>query len=320
LLLFRASADAIVAQQELTAPFGTLTVPMRVLRGSHSGCVQDLGTPGDENFEMIVHWIEKHTGRSWQERDLRQPQPPTQVTVPGAANVRSLPTMAAVVDAYEPPPIHVVTTTDGVRIAHWVMGTGSPLVILPAALPFSNVELELEDGLTKGWYERLARFCQPARYDARGTGHSDTTAADLTINGYLLDVDAVARQITDQKVALFGAFHAGPIAIAYAAAYPEKVSHLILWCSYAEASDFWADADIQSMNGLLRTNWRNYTENIAANAFGWHDHQTRSRMARFLRNSTGQQAVIEAIAAIERFDATGLLKDVRVPTLILVGR
>jgi pimeloyl-ACP methyl ester carboxylesterase len=183
-------------------------------------------------------------------------------------------------------------------------------------LPFSNVELELENALTRGWYERLARFCRPVRYDARGSGLSDS-GRGFSLDAYVDDVDAVARHFGDEKVVLFGGFHGGPIAIRYAAKYPERVSHLILWCSYAEASEFWNSPEVRALNALLNANWADYTQTVAGATFGWQDEQTRGRMAHFLQRCLGKESAAEALAAIERFDVREDLARVNAPTLVL---
>jgi pimeloyl-ACP methyl ester carboxylesterase len=313
LLLFRASADAIVSQSEMTEPFGDLDVAMKVLMGSHSGCVQNLGRPGDSNFEMIARWVEQRTLNARKPPDDLPPEfltksPDAPDTVAPGRNT---------VDALEPPPIRVGKATDGMRIAFWTMGTGVPLLIPPPGLPFSNVELELENPLTRGWYERLARFCRPVRYDARGSGLSDDSGSEFSLAAYVQDVDAVARHFGDEKVALFGGFHGGPIAIRYAAEFPERVSHLILWCTYAEASAFWNSTEVRAFNALLTANWDAYTQTVAGTAFGWKDEQIRGRMAHFLQHCLGQESAAQALSAIEKFDVRDLLSKVTVPTLVL---
>ncbi len=53
------------------------------------------------------------------------------------------------------PRIQYAKTTDGVSIAFWTMGEGTPCVHMPN-LPYSHIRLEWQDPGWRRWYERLA--------------------------------------------------------------------------------------------------------------------------------------------------------------------
>src|SRR5688500_2654163 len=59
-------------------------------------------------------------------------------------------------------------------------------------------------------------------------------AAAKTLRAVLAEegVEAVVDRLGLDRFAIFGAFDAGPVVIAYAARHPERVSRLILWCSW----------------------------------------------------------------------------------------
>jgi proline iminopeptidase len=137
------------------------------------------------------------------------------------------------------------------------------------------------------------------------------------LDDLIQDVEAVRKHMGEAKIALLGAFHAGPIAIKYAANFPQHVSHLILWCTYAEASDFWANKEVRALNDVLTTNWHDYTEFVAGTVFGWHDETTRRHMVHFLRHSMEPEAVQKSLSAMEKFDVRADLERISAPTLIL---
>ena len=58
-------------------------------------------------------------------------------------------------------------------------------------------------------------------------------------------------------------------AIAYAARHPERISHLILWCTYARGSDFLRSTQAQAIRGLVVQSWELYTETVAHALLGW---------------------------------------------------
>ena len=122
------------------------------------------------------------------------------------------------------PRMQYARAADGVSIACWMLGRGTPLVYL-AGGPWSHVELwDIPE--CRGWYERLAQQRLLVRYDVRGTGLSERAVADYSLEALRQDVEAVVDRLDLARFALFGAADAGPVAIAYAARHPERVSHL----------------------------------------------------------------------------------------------
>src|SRR3712207_9367115 len=83
------------------------------------------------------------------------------------------------------------------------------------------------------WYERLAQKRMLVRYDVRGTGWSEREVSDHSLDALVADVEAVVDRLGLDRFAMFGAFDAGPVAIAYAARHPGRVSRFIPWCSWA---------------------------------------------------------------------------------------
>ncbi len=79
------------------------------------------------------------------------------------------------------PRIQYAQTKDGVSIAFWTLGEGTPLVHMPP-LPWSHVQLEWQDPDYRRWYEGLASNRRLVRYDNRGihlprlTSYSSGTA------------------------------------------------------------------------------------------------------------------------------------------------
>ena len=133
------------------------------------------------------------------------------------------------------PRVRYAITGDGVSIGFWTLGKGEPLVYM-AGGPWGHVELwDIPE--CRRWYERLAGERMLVRYDIRGTGFSEREVSDHSLDSLVADVEAVVDRLDLDRFAMFGAFDAGPVAIAYAARHPERLSHLILWCSWARSSD-----------------------------------------------------------------------------------
>lgn len=164
--------------------------------------------------------------------------------------------------AMEPPTIRYAKTSDGVNIAYYAIGAGPPLVHMPTTT-FSHTQLEWEIPEYARWFEGLANRRTLVRYDGRGMGLSDRNVTNFPLDGHVLDLEAVADQLSLSSFALFALAHVGLPAIAYAARHPERVSHLILWCSYSTGSEWMDSAQVQALRSLVDKDWALYTETVA---------------------------------------------------------
>jgi pimeloyl-ACP methyl ester carboxylesterase/DNA-binding CsgD family transcriptional regulator len=212
------------------------------------------------------------------------------------------------------PRIRYATTADGVSIAFWTLGEGVPLVYI-AGGPWGHVEL-WDIPQCRRWYERLAQQKMLVRYDVRGTGWSEREVSDYSLDALVADVEAVVDRLGLDRFAMFGAFDAGPVAIAYTARHPERVSRLILWCSWARSSDI-RSPRIRAWLGLLEQDWELMTDTCAHLALGWPAGEVGRHAAQRLRESVTPEAAQAALEAMGRFDVTDLLARLKVPTLVL---
>ncbi len=218
------------------------------------------------------------------------------------------------------PRIQYAQTKDGVSIAFWTLGEGIPLVAMPP-LPESHIQLEWQFPEHRNWYERLAEKRRLVRYDSRGSGLSDRDVTDYSLEAQLRDLEAVADRLAVDSVALLGGLHAGPVAIAYAARHPKRVSHLVLWCSYVRASEFLKSSPhIQATRSLIEQDWELYTETIAHVVYGWSAGEEARHYSAFLRECHTQELYRMALNATSEFDVTDLLSQVRTPTLVMHRR
>ena len=214
------------------------------------------------------------------------------------------------------PRIQYAKTKDGVSIAYWTMGKGDPLVQMPR-LPYSHIQMEWQIPDFRGWYERVAAKRMIVRYDPRGTGLSDRDATDSSLDAQVMDLGAVVDRHGLDKFALFGIATSGPAAISYATRQPERLSHLLLWCAYARASDFFDSPRVQGMLALMNKDWELLTESAAQFAYGWSGADSAHRYAAYLRECVTQSAALEAYHALAQVDVTDLLPQVRSPTLVM---
>jgi len=216
------------------------------------------------------------------------------------------------------PRIQYAQTADGVSIAFWTLGEGMAFVHMPA--PFTHIQMEWQFPEMRRWYERLAEKRKLVRYDTRGCGLSKRELSEAPPESFLLDLDAVVDRAGLEHFALWGYEHTGPAAIAYAARYPERVSHLLLWHSYARASDWTRSPQIQATRAVIDKDWDTYTETNAHVSFGWSEGERARRFAELIRESVTPQVLMLGLRVLNEVDVTAFLPQVTCPTLVLHRR
>jgi predicted ATPase/pimeloyl-ACP methyl ester carboxylesterase/DNA-binding SARP family transcriptional activator/tRNA A-37 threonylcarbamoyl transferase component Bud32 len=127
--------------------------------------------------------------------------------------------------------IRFCSSADEVRLAYATVGQGPPLV--KAANWLSHLEYDWESPVWRHWLQGLSQHHRLIRYDERGCGLSDWDAADMSFEAWLSDLEAVVDAAGVDRFPLLGISQGGAIAIAYAVRHSERVSHLILYGSYA---------------------------------------------------------------------------------------
>jgi pimeloyl-ACP methyl ester carboxylesterase/DNA-binding SARP family transcriptional activator len=120
---------------------------------------------------------------------------------------------------------------DGTRIACAEAGDGPPLV--KAANYLTHLEFDWESPVWRHWLRALADGRRLVRYDERGCGLSDWDIEDFSLDTWVADLEAVVEELGLDRFPLLGISQGGPVAIEYAVRHPEKVTHLVLYGTYA---------------------------------------------------------------------------------------
>jgi pimeloyl-ACP methyl ester carboxylesterase/DNA-binding CsgD family transcriptional regulator len=97
----------------------------------------------------------------------------------------------------------------------------------------THLEFDWESPVWRHWLEGLADGHAVLRYDERGCGLSDRDVEDLSLDARVADLEAVIDATRLERVALLGMSQGGPVAVAYAARHPERISKLVLFATYA---------------------------------------------------------------------------------------
>jgi len=204
-----------------------------------------------------------------------------------------------------------------VRIAYQVVGEGkTDLVLVPGLV--SHVELIWEDPAYAGFCRQLAGFSRLILFDKRGTGASDRKGGVAGFDERLDDMVAVMDAAGSRRAALFGFSEGGKSALVLAATHPERVRALALYGAFAlSPTRAWPPEQVESRFALMERVWGvpmlppTVAPSLAA------DQSFRRRWARFERRSASAATAGKLLRMDHELDVTGILPQVRVPTLIL---
>ena len=128
-------------------------------------------------------------------------------------------------------PIRYAQSGD-VSIAYQVTGDGLfDLVLVPGFI--SHLEFDWEEPRHAAFLERLASFSRLIRLDKRGTGLSDRQGGIADLETTMDDVRAVMDAVGTERASLLAYWEGGPMAVLFAATYPERTRALVLASTFA---------------------------------------------------------------------------------------
>jgi pimeloyl-ACP methyl ester carboxylesterase/DNA-binding CsgD family transcriptional regulator len=220
--------------------------------------------------------------------------------------------------------IRFCASRDGTRIA--VASSGRGPVILRAAHWLSHCQYDLESPVWRPWLETFSAGRRFVRYDPRGCGLSDRFVADLSLDAWQEDLEAVAATIDAPRFVLLGLSQGGALAIRYALAHPERVTHLVLVNAYGQGGRVRARTDqerleAETLVNFVRIGWGR--ENPAfcqffTNLFIPGGTAEQHRWWGDLERETASAEVAAALLSeMQGIDALDEARGLRVPTLIL---
>ena len=209
-----------------------------------------------------------------------------------------------------------VSRHDGHKIAVAVVGTGPPLVVVPAWITSLELVASGRDPRAS-LLERLARRTRLTLYDRLGTGLSRGPAVpDHGLDASAAELEAVLERTG--PAAVLGISQAGPIAVALAARRPDLVRRLILIGTYADGPATFPSAELRSAAvGLVRSHSRLGTTMLAGLFRPGAGDEASRLLAGVLRDSADPTTAADYLAAVYTADVSELLPQVVAPALVL---
>ena len=200
-----------------------------------------------------------------------------------------------------------------VHLAYQSFGEGVPCLMLPGII--SNIEVMWEQVDSRRYFNRLARFCRIVIYDKRGQGLSDRDAGVPTMDDRLADAAAVMDAAGMERGAVAGISEGGSTATMFAAAYPERVSHLILFGAFANVDREEGDRFIPLWASRWGTPETLTVPIVAPTKIG--DPEYLRWTNRYERQSTSPGGLQASWQWVREIDTTGVLSSIQCPTLVL---
>ena len=215
------------------------------------------------------------------------------------------------------PTVQYTRTSDGADIAYWTMGDGPPLLQLTVQPVFPwRIYHSMEEA--RAWDDRLAEDWTLVEFDARGVGLSASDDVDRSLDACVADIEAVADAAGLDHFAIFAGLLTGPMAVAYAARRPERVSHLILWCSFAAVSDYRSSPQALGPRAVgTGTDWRTLMHVILSQGVGQSHPDFLRRMVEVTVSHVTQQEHATGSRIAYDDDVTELLPSVETETLLI---
>ena len=206
------------------------------------------------------------------------------------------------------------------RVAYEIRGDGPPLVA--PAWWVSHLELDWQSAGFRRFWEGVADGYALIRYDRLGVGMSDRTVrdSDLTLDGEVATLRALLDELELERVSLIGGSSGSCTAIAFAAAFPERVERLVLYGSYPDGAAITAPGVADAIFAAVRAHWGLGSRLLSDIFIGGADSAEHERFARFQREAATAETAAALLGLVYRLDVRAHLPLVRRPALVVHRR
>ena len=217
------------------------------------------------------------------------------------------------------------TKSGDLHIAYQAVGEGdTSLVYIPTWV--GQLEVLAEEPSVEAFLKRMCAYTRVISFDRRGAGLSDPWLGMPTLEEQMDDVLAVMEATDTEQAALMASLEGGPLAMLFAATHPDRVSSLILYCTFSRsrwAPDYdWAprdsERDARIEAGIAQWGQGALPLGLAPSKAG--DPAFVEWAGRMERYSASPGTIRQIMEAIGDTDVRHVLPAIRVPTLVMHRR
>lgn len=212
-----------------------------------------------------------------------------------------------------------------VHIAYQLVSESGAVDLVAIPPLVSNIEVAWEEPRLARYLRGLASFSRYAHFDKRGTGMSDRAIGHATLEERMDDTRAVMDAVGFGRAAVMGFSQGGPMAIVFAATYPERTSALILFGTFARITNGpgfelgWPREVVEQFVERAAATWG--TPDTLTLPFYAPSMVGDQRYLRWLNRYERQSATpsdVRAMFAMDlEIDVREVLGAIRVPTLVI---
>ncbi len=233
----------------------------------------------------------------------------------------------------ELPETRYAMTADGVHIAYQVFGDG-PVDILFVLGWVTHIEQMWTEPRFERFFTRLSSFARVMVFDKRGVGLSDRVSEENlpSLEVRMDDARAVMDAVGSERAVVLGVSEGGPMAMLFAATYPERTIALVVFGTSAcwnnapdypySVRDADEDPEILAFRERRERLWgtKELAREFLADSFSpglADDESLQAWLAGYMRSAASPGAV-NALSAMNRdIDVRSALPAIHVPTLVL---
>ena len=210
------------------------------------------------------------------------------------------------------------------RVGYQVLGDG-PIDLVFITGMSSHIDLRWEEPLNEYFLHRLASFSRLILFDRRGTGVSDPVPFDHlpTWEEWADDMRIVFDAVGCERAAIMAWLDGGPMAMLFAATYPERTAALVLAhtaARYVRADDYphgFAPDVAEQLLHIVEELWGTDEFVSIAVPSRSSDEGFRQRYARYLRAAARPREAAAQLRNLLSADVRHVLPLIRCPTLVL---
>jgi class 3 adenylate cyclase len=211
------------------------------------------------------------------------------------------------------PQIRYVRSADNTKIATASLGSGTPLVMIPAAL--GNIEAYFSIPEVRAPVDFFAEKFRFITYDPRGRGLSDRDVSDWSLDARVSDLHAVFEGLSLPSSFLFARAWGSLVAIAFTARHPELVNRLGLYAPMVRGTDARMGEARRAFEAVQEFDWPLFCKFLALTFFDW------TESGRLFAEQFGKAFTPESSAsssqASQGDDIGEYLEQIACPTLVI---